>query len=72
MLQRARTLIGYKMAVLFTEDELKDLRDDQQVFAFANINSELRVRARGAVHKFESDEDFNKIYEDTFREAVPT
>ena len=36
----------------YDREEIKTLPDGQKIFAFANINSELRIRARGRIYKF--------------------
>ena len=52
LLQSARTQIDVQMGRMFTEDQRKDLGDGDNVFAYANVNSELRMRVRGRVLKF--------------------
>jgi len=52
LLDSARNQISSHLSKTFSEDELKHLSDSQNVFAYSNINSELRMRVRGKVIKF--------------------
>ena len=71
LLQRAKSLFSKKMATIFTKEELKDIGDESNIFAYANINSDLRARVKGVVVSFETDEELNRIYLDAFGEPVP-
>ena len=56
------------MGQLFTEEEQKNgLLDDSNVFAYANINSDLRMRIRGRVVSFNSLPEL----EDAIKSAFP-
>ena len=40
--------------------------DEDNVFAYCNINSELRIRAKKIVHRFNSEAELSKLMNDTF------
>ena len=71
LLSRARALVDNKMKSLYTKEQLDNLPKEEQVFAFANINCELRIRARGSVHNFADDDELDAAYEAIFGEQVP-
>ena len=48
------------------KEDIKKLRDEEKVFAFTNINSDLRVRAKGEVLRFHTHEDLEEILSKTF------
>ena len=53
LLTSARAKIGEQMNRLFDKD-LKSIGDSENVFAYSNVNSELKIRARGHVVSFSS------------------
>ena len=71
LLAKAKSLFSKKMATLFTKEELEDIADSQNCFAYANLNSDLRVRVRGNVISFETEDELYRIYRDTFDEPAP-
>ena len=52
LLTEARNIIKGRMMRTYTPEQMKDLPDNENVFAYSNINSELRMRVRGKVLKF--------------------
>ena len=55
LLGEARAQIKSRLLRTFTEEQIKKgLKDNENVFAYANINSDLRIRARGRVLSFNS------------------
>ena len=55
----------------FTEEQLRgkngmQIPDEDNVFAYCNINSELRIRAKRIVHRFNSEAELSKLMNDTF------
>ena len=52
LLTDARNQIKAKLSRAYSEEQMKELPDHENVFAYANINSELRMRVRGKVLKF--------------------
>ena len=53
LLSEARVQIKSRLLQSFSEEQIKKgLKDEDNVFAYANINSDLRIRARGRVISF--------------------
>ena len=62
LLKYARSRIKSGLLHSFTEEEIKDgLKDNHNIFAYANIQSDLRVRVRGTVQVFNSITELDKI-----------
>ena len=71
LLKYAREHINRKMIELHGSSEtIGHLPDNEKVFPFTTINSALRLRARGNVLKFNTEIDFNKLYEEVFGEEL--
>ena len=72
LLNLARDKISANMQRLgYTEDQIRgkngqSIPDEFNVFAYANYNSELRIRGRKTVFKFNTETELNKVMEDLF------
>ena len=66
LLSRARDKIYHGMTSRFSVEEMKTLSDDKNVFAYVNINSDLKVRVRGRVLAFNTDDELDHILQETF------
>ena len=66
LLTTARAKIAEKMAQRFDKEYMKTIGDSENVFAYSNVNSELKIRARGHVVSFstatELDTRLNEIF----------
>lgn len=73
LLTSARQRISVHLGRLFTEEEQKDgLPDADNVFAYANINSDLRMRIRGRVVSFNSLPELEDAIKSAFPDETPT
>ena len=73
LLTSARQQISVHLGRLFTEEEQKDgLPDADNVFAYANINSDLRMRIRGRVVSFNSLPELDDVIKSAFPDVVLT
>ena len=72
LLNRARDIISAKMQRAgFTPDQLRGkdgykVPDEQNVFAYANMNSHLCIRGKKRTFKFNTDEQLNDIISELF------
>ena len=66
LLKNAREKIDRQLARLYSKEELKTLPDGEKIFAFANVNCELRIRARGRILKFSTDDQLDQILREIF------
>ena len=57
------------MSRRFTEDQLKVIKDSDNVFCYANINSDLKMRVRGTVLSFNSLAELDNCLAQAFPEA---
>ena len=66
-----RQIKGRMIESGFTEEQLRgksgmQIPDEDNVFAYCNINSELRIRAKKIIHRFNSEAELSKLMNDTF------
>ena len=66
LLSSARGRIYSNLARQYSAEEIGKLSDAENVFAYANINCELRIRARGTVLKFNTEDELERILSETF------
>jgi len=57
LLNMARDLIKEKLLLKYSEEEIKHLPDTENVFAYANVNSMLKIRARGEVLQLRDEDE---------------
>ena len=55
-----------KLAERYSDKQIKGLGDNEKVFAYANINCELKLRARGKVYGFDRESVLNDLILETF------
>lgn len=60
---KCRTLLNKK----FNPEQQKTLQDKDKIFAFITPNCELRVRCGGRVHKYDSEDEFNRVIDQQWR-----
>ena len=65
-LKYAQTKCSREQKKRFTEDELKNLRDEQKVFAYSTPNCDLRLRCNGHVFKFADEDEFDGLFDEHF------
>ena len=68
-LKYAQTKCSREQRKRFSEDELKNLRDEQKVFAYSTPNCDLRFRCNGHVYKFADEEEFDGLFQEHFSYA---
>ena len=61
LLKSARERIDRHLLLQYDREQIKRLPEEDKIFAFANVNSELRIRARGRVFKFADDEQLEDV-----------
>ena len=72
LLNLARDKISANMLRLgYTEDQIRgkngqSIEDEFNVFAYANYNSELRIRGRKTVFRFNTEADLNKVMSELY------
>ena len=66
LLSRAHERINTQMSRQYSREQLKHLDDGDKVFAFVNINSDLKIRGRRSVYNFNSEEEFEKAFNEIF------
>jgi len=69
LLSDARNRVNALMSRRFTEDQLKTIKDSDNVFCYANINSDLKMRVRGTVLSFNSLAELDNCIAQAFPEA---
>jgi len=70
LLEEARKRIYSRLKRSFNDEEINELPDAENVFAYANINSDLRIRARGTVHQFASEAELEDLIAHIFPETT--
>ena len=65
LLKGVRERIDQKMRAIYGS---REIQRDENVFAYADINSNLRVRAGQSTFPFNSKSEFNDVFDDIFRE----
>ena len=68
-LKYAQTKCSREQRKRFSEDELKNLRDEQKVIAYSTPNCDLRFRCNGHVYKFADEEEFDGLFQEHFSYA---
>ena len=68
LLTSARNEIKAQLSRKFSEDEIKELDDEHNVFAYANINSDLCMRVRGRIMRFNTLTELNETLKQAFPE----
>ena len=66
LLASARERIFSMLSRKYSKELIAKLPDEENVFAFANVNSKLRIRARKQIFKFNNEEQLDKIIREVF------
>ena len=67
LLKMARGKINTSLTGLYTKDQLKNLPHRNKVFAYPNINCDLKIRAGDKLYSFDREEELADILDQFFQ-----